>query len=108
MSKYRKWTWVDVDAMQFKTNNETGCPQMDAVCIWANQGRGLKARFHCWHDGTNVFVFDMDEPSINRSRADVGDWIVKDQDGSLHVVTSAAFDASFERPEEQEKEKADV
>lgn len=37
MPKFRKKP-VEIEAMQFETNNEVGSPNMDAICNWANQG----------------------------------------------------------------------
>lgn len=88
--KYRKKPVV-IDAMQFETNNEAGSPQMDAVCIWANQGRAPEQGY-CWHNGTNIFVQTLE----GMMRADVKDWIIRGIKGELYPCKPDIFEATYE------------
>ncbi len=90
--KFRKKPVV-IEAMQFETNNEIGSPNMDAVCNWANQGKGESAPL--FHDGTNIFVRTLE----GTMRADVKDWIIRGVKGEFYPCKPDIFEATYE-PEE--------
>ena len=82
---------AEVCAIKFRTNNETGDINMNSVCIAANQGRSPDSDYHCWHNGTEIFV----ENPRETWRAQVGDWIVSYPDGKINVFSDADFHKHF-------------
>lgn len=80
---------IEVEAMQFTTNNEDGSPTMDAIVNWINQGR---EEVGVWHNGTHIFVRTYEGEQL----AAVGDWIVRDSGGDLRVCKSGVFEAIHE------------
>jgi hypothetical protein len=93
MGKYRKKPVV-IEAMQFETNNESDDRNMNAVCIWANQGRSPDGCY-CWHNGTNIFVWTLE----GTMRADVKDWIIRGVKGELYPCKNDVFEATYEPAE---------
>ena len=89
MARYRKKPIV-IEAMQFETNNEAGSPQMDAVCNWANQGKGESAPL--FHDGTDIFVRTLE----GVMRANVGDWIIRGVKGEFYPCKPDILEATYE------------
>lgn len=90
MAQFRKKPVV-IEAMQFETNNDAGDANMNAVCMWANQGRQPEATF-CWHNGTNIFVSTTE----GMMRADVKDWIIKGVKGELYPCKPDIFAATYD------------
>lgn len=83
---------AEVRAAKFRTNNERGNVNMNDVCIAVNQGRPRDAEYHCWHNGTSIFVKTPGEALM----ANVGDWIVWHINGSVDVRSESDFKESFE------------
>jgi hypothetical protein len=86
--KYRTKS-VEVEAMQFTTNNENGSPTMDAIVNWINQGR---REVGAWHNGTDIFVRSHE----GEKRATVGDWIIRGAGGDISSCKSAVFEEMYE------------
>lgn len=80
---------VEVEAMQFTTNNENGSPTMDAIVNWINQGRD---EIGAWHNGTDIFVHAYE----GEKRAVVGDWIIRAPEGYPDVCKPSVFGAMYE------------
>lgn len=82
-----------VDVMQFTSNNEPGNTNMNAICLWINQGAGV-TQYHAYHNGTNIYV------PLTRSPgwvpAIVGDWIIKNQDNVYSVCGHDTFAEDYE------------
>jgi hypothetical protein len=95
MPKFRKKS-AEVLARRFETNNDDGT-HIRGLVSWANsQQPGTKAS----HDDTTVYVHGptVDErgrPAVYR--VDVGDWLVFDADGFLHVCAAAVFEKTYEQ-----------
>lgn len=92
MAKYRKKPVV-IEAMQFKTNNEVGSPNMDGIVNWINQG---KERMNAWHNGTNIFIQTLE----GEMRSDVGDFIIKGVNGEYYPCKPDIFEKTYEKVEE--------
>jgi quercetin dioxygenase-like cupin family protein len=92
--KFRKKPVV-IDAEQFKTNNEVGSPNMDAIVNWINQGNPPDAR-HAWHNGTVIFIQTLE----GQMTADVGDWIIKGVKGEFYPCKPDIFAATYEAVEQ--------
>ena len=62
----------DVQAVQFRTNNEgAGGIHMDSIVSWMNRGQETMV---AWHNGTNIFIRDPD--THEETKVEVTDWIV--------------------------------
>ena len=92
MAKFRKKPVV-IEAMQFKTNNEIGSPNMDSIVNWVNQG---KMKVVAWHNGTDIFINTLE----GEMRANVGDWIIKGVNGEFYPCKPDIFEKTYERVEE--------
>lgn len=88
--KFRKKP-IEVWAMQFRTNNEDGSPNMDAIVNWINQGKS-KEELHAWHNGTNIFI-DTLEGSMT---AEVGDWVIRGVKGEFYPCKPDIFNMTYE------------
>lgn len=91
--KFRKIP-VEVEAMHFKTNNESGpgAPCMDAIVLWINQGRDIREQ-HAWHNGTDIFIDTTLEGTM---RANCGDWIIRDVKGEFYPCKPDIFNETYE------------
>lgn len=90
--KFRKLP-VEIEAAQFRTNNEPGpgAPNMDAIVLWINQGRPMDA-FHAWHNGTEIFIQTLE----GTMRASCGDWIIRGVKGEFYPCKADVFRDTYE------------
>jgi len=91
IQKARLKSTTEVECMEFKTNNEVGSPNMDAIVNWVNDGLNEKI---AWHNGTDIFI---DTISGNHT-ARVGNFIMKSPDnvGDFWVYSQKEFQSKFE------------
>lgn len=89
---------AEVRAIRFASNNEPNNENLNAICLTVNQGRPHDSDYHCWHNGTNIFVQCR---GYHFATAVVGEWIVMYPDGRIEVVGDSAFNAGFERVSRQ-------
>lgn len=83
---------VEVDAMQFTSNNEDTNASMDAIINWINEGKGKGDR-HAWHNGTDIFIETLE----GTMTAEVGDWIIKGVFGEFYPCKDTIFQATYEK-----------
>ena len=88
--KYRKRP-VEVWAMEFRTNNEQGDVNMNAICIWINQGKSDQAP-HAWHNGTNIFIQTLE----GTMAAQCGDWIIQGVFGEYYPCKPEVFKDTYD------------
>jgi hypothetical protein len=88
MPKFRKKPIV-IEALQFTTNNEVGSPAMDKIVNWINQGRDSVG---AWHNGTDIFIMTLE----GEMRAQVSDWIIKDENREFSTCKSNVFESTYE------------
>lgn len=80
---------VEVAAMHFVTNNDLDFANMNMIVNWLNLGRDTVA---AWHNGVSIFV----ESPWGATRAEVGDWIIREREGEVSVCAPDVFDATYE------------
>lgn len=80
---------MQVEAIQFVTNNERDCENMDAVVAWIKSG-GDDAS----HDGTSVYAHLK---TGDRFTLSVGDWVLRTQGQPAFKLDSTAFERCFEQ-----------
>lgn len=90
MPKYKKKPVV-IDAMEFKSNNESNDKNLNEICIWANQGKQA-TDLHLWHNGTSIFIQTLE----GTMRADVGDFIIKGVQGEFYPCKPDIFAATYD------------
>lgn len=83
--KFRKKP-VEVEAMQFKTNNDPDDLHMDAIVNWVC-GNGSRAR----HDGTDIYIYTLE----GTMRAEVGDWIIRGVNGEFYPCKPDIFEKTY-------------
>ncbi len=82
---------VTVWAMKFQTNSEQHNENMNAICIWINQGNPPEAS-HAWHNGTDIFIQTLE----GTMRASCGDWIIKGVNGEFYPCKEDIFNKTYE------------
>lgn len=85
---YRKKPIV-VQALEFKTNNEDGSPNMDRIINWINQGKDL---CQGWHNGTNIFIKTLE----GEMRTEVGDFVIRGVKGEFYPCKPDIFHATYD------------
>ncbi len=88
---------VEIQAMQFTTNNEpSGSPVMDAIVNWCNTipDRPELADIAS-HDGTCIFIETLE----GRMCANVGDWIIRGVKGEFYPCKPDIFAATYDTSE---------
>lgn len=88
MGQYRKKPVV-IEAMQFKTNNEVGSPNMDAIVNWVNQGQTNSG---AWHNGTDIYIKTLE----GEMKAEVGDFIIQGVKGEFYPCKPDIFEQTYE------------
>lgn len=89
--KFRKKP-VEIEAKQFKTNNELGDINMGEVVLWINDNGG-KAH----HDGTDIYIKTLE----GEMRASVGDWIIRGVKGEFYPCKPDIFEQTYELVNEE-------
>lgn len=95
VKKYKRKGAVDIEAVQFTTNNEQCpegtfcCPNMDTIVNWINRG---SETCKAWHNGTDIFVLIN---FIGWFSVKVGNWVVKEEDNTFHVYPPSSFEKNF-------------
>jgi hypothetical protein len=95
VEKFRKKPVV-IEAVQFKTNNESDDKNMNEIVIWINQGKKINEK-HAWHNGTYIVIETLEGDHI----ADVGDWIIKGVKGEFYPCKPDIFEQTYEKVEEK-------
>lgn len=84
---------VEVEAMLFRSNNESDDKNMNEICIWINRGKSERdvKDYHAWHNGTDIFIQTLE----GIMRAQCGDWIIRGVQGEFYPCKPDIFKKTY-------------
>lgn len=85
MPKFKKKP-VEIEARQFKTNNDDGT-HLNSLVGWIVNNNGL-----AWHDGTDLYIKTLE----GEMRADCFDWIICGVKGEFYPCKPDIFEATYD------------
>lgn len=80
---------IELEALEFKTNNDADNKNMNEICLWANQGSDNPK---VSHNGTNIFIQTLE----GLMRSNVGDFIIKGLIGEFYPCKPEVFHKKYE------------
>jgi len=86
MAKYRKKP-VEIEAVQFITNNEVDDKNMNDIVRWIEENNGK-----AFHDGTDIYIDTLE----GTMRAMCGDFIIKGINGEFYPCKPDIFEKTYE------------